>query len=121
MSDVQLKRNREILRLNRQGIGYQQLSKKYGISCARIQQICERERKREKEGYTDFPELRQAIDELGARSNMYTRIITRLRWKGYLHHGKWRYMTEEQMLEIRNFGPKCVEILKRTQEIAKSK
>ena len=119
MSDIQLERNREILRLNRQGISYRQLAKQYDISVARIQQICERERRREKEGYANFPELKQAINELNAQPFMYTRIISRLAWNGYLHHGKWKHLTEEEILSIRTFGPKCVEILKRAQEIAK--
>lgn len=121
MSDVKLERNREILRLKRQGLTFKEIAKKYNISIQRIQQICERELSREREDYADFPELHQAINELGAQPIMYTKIISRLTWNGYLHNSKWRHMTEDQILGIRNFGPRCVEILKRAQEIAKSK
>ena len=121
MSDVQLERNREILRLRKQGLTFKEIAKKYNVSAVRIQQICERERNRARDDYPELPELYQAVDELDANSNMYARIITQLEWTGYLHHSKWKHMTEEQILGIRNFGPRCVEILKRAQEIAKSK
>jgi transcriptional regulator with XRE-family HTH domain len=121
MSDIQLERNRDILKLKKQGLTFKEIAKKYGVSITRIQQICERERNREREDYPEFPELYQAVNELNAQPIMYSRIITRLLWTGNLHNNKWRHMTEEEILEIRNFGPKSVEILKRAQEIAKSK
>ena len=121
MSDVQLERNRDILRLKKQGLTFKEIAKKYNVSTARIQQICERERNREREDYPEVPELYQAVSELDAQPIIYSRIVSRLRWTGYLHHSKWRHMTEDEILGIRNFGPRCVEILKRAQEIAKSK
>ena len=119
MSDVQLERNRDILRLKKQGLTFKEIAKKYDVSVARIQQICERERNREREDYPEIPEIYQAVNELNAQPIMYTKIIRRLQMTGYLHHYKWRHMTEEQILGIRNFGPRCIEILKRAQEIAK--
>lgn len=121
MSDVKLERNRDILRLKKQGLTFREIAKKYNISVPRTQQIYERELSRAREDYVEIPEIYQAVNELDTQPIMYTKIIARLTQNGYLHNSKWRRMTEEEILEIRNFGPRCVEILKRAQEIAKSK
>ena len=121
MSDIKLLRNEEILRKKRDGTSYKHLSKEYGISTERVKQICDVTARRQRNGYFYIPEIQQACEEMNAVPRIYTQIVHALHKVGLTHNDKWKRISRDEFLELRNVGDRLADILERAQEIARTK
>lgn len=118
MSDLKLSRNEEILRLRKNGMSYKDLAEEFGLSYARIRQICENTRARHRHDRYDILEIYQACKEFDAPYKLYTQIVHALRDAGLDHNHKWKRISRDEFLKLDNIGNKLADIFERAQEIA---
>ena len=121
MSDLKLLRNEEILRRKRDGSSYKNLAKDYGLSTERIRQICDVTARRQRNGIYYIPEIHEACEAMNTVPRIYTQIVNALNRAGLIHNGKWKRISRNEFLELRNVGDRLADIFEKAQEIAKTK
>ena len=117
MSHEKLDRNREIHAKHKQGMSYLDLAKEYEISEARVRQIDDQVRYQERHKTTYVAEIATACRELEAAKWMNGRIQHAL-CQGRLNvKNRWRKLTREDMLKLRNIGEKAADIIEYAQKL----
>ena len=128
------KRNREIFALHECGQSYSQLSIQFGLSQARIKQICKKEKRRvdaEKahldaiNGEIPYTFL-DALKEVCETETQVTRIYRCLNRAGIIneiesYHGTLDTYSDETLLSIKNFGVISLIFAKRANKLYKEK
>ncbi len=117
MSHEKLDRNREIRAKHKQGVSYLDLAKEYGISEARVRQIDDQVRYQELHKTSDVVEIGIACRELGTTEWMNGRIQSALRQQHLNVKNRWRKLTREDMLKLRNIGEKAADIIEYAQKL----
>lgn len=117
MSHEKLDRNREIHAKHKQGMSYLDLAKEYKISDARVRQIDGQVRYQELHKTPDVVEIEIACRELEATEWMNGRIQWALRQQHLNVKNRWRKLTREDMLKLRNIGEKAADIIEYAQKL----
>lgn len=120
MSLEKLDRNREITKKHREGMSYIDLAKEYNLSEARIRQIFDQVIRQERRQTPDVLEIGLACRELGEPEWMNGRIQWALRQNKLNILNRWRKLSRDDILNIRNLGEKAANIIEYAQNIKRT-
>lgn len=109
-------RNHDIYQSRKNGASIKELADRYGISRKRVYQIYEYEYT-QSHRQLEVPEIALATYELGHNRNMYSRILNLLHSMRLLD--SWKYLTENELWEIKGMGEASCAVIFRAQELAK--
>ena len=101
---------------------YKDIAQTFDISETRVRQILEQERERRKRiAYLiekAIPEIDYICEKKHASKTTRGRIYNALAESGLLLNRKWIFATRKQLSNIRNLGPRSIEIILEAAEIA---
>lgn len=113
-------RNKDIFNKHRSyGKTYSELADEYGISSARVRQICQKERAYMLSKPFPILEIKQSCEDFNATYAMYFRIINALHRERIDVNGKWQKLSREEILSMKGIGEQAADILVHAQQIAK--
>lgn len=122
MSHELYTRNRLIYaRKHRDKKSYKEISQEFGITETRIRQILAQQTIERR--YENLPvnqhiyEIEEACKRYGASKTMRGRIYNALANAGVLKRKRWLSLSTQDLMEIRNLGPKAVSIIQIAQDI----
>ena len=117
MSIEKLDRNREIYVKYKSGVSYLNLAREYGLSESRIRQIIDQVSYQKRHQTEDVKEIAIACQEFGATEWMNGRIQSALRQRRLNVQNKWRRLSRNDILSLRNIGEKAADIIEYAQKI----
>ena len=117
MSYEKIDRNREIYIKSKNGASRSELAKEYGLTVERIRQIITDILRHNLTHSPDVIEIGIACKELGASEWMNGRIQAVFRRRHLNVKNRWRRLSREDILDLRNLGPKSADIIEYAQKL----
>ena len=111
-------RNRRIIEMREAGTTYRAIAREFGISIERARQIYITHTRRKQAIDADgfFAQLDRAAKKCGYGTPMAVRTFHCLTWSGIQSTEHLKYWTDDELLKIRNFGVKTLEIARTAQK-----
>ena len=120
MSKEKIERNKNIRSDRKTGASFKELSTKYGVSIARIQQINRQVCEYDNADQHNILEIKQACEELRAPIWMNTKIQNVLK-RNKLHlYNRWRTAPIKELYSLVGIGRSAIEIIEYAKTIKSS-